>query len=399
MHLFLNSLAASAGGGLTYIRNVIPQMAARPGLKLTIALTPSLREEFQGFANVAFVEVGATGLRRLWHEQFILSETIHQSGADVLISAGNFALRNSPVPQILLSRNSLYTSEDFYRDLLSRGEYRIWLETHATGLLARKSIVWADVTIAPSEAYAAELRRWTGATRILAIHHGFDREAFTRDETPLDTEVREKLQSAEGAVKLLFVSHYNYYRNFETLIRALPLLRERLPNREVKLLLTCKLVPGANPGPYRVEKVSRLVGDSRVSDMILELGTVPYHQLHHLYGLADLYVTPAYAETFAHPLVEAMSSGLPVVASDLPVHREICGDAAVYFSRFSADDLANRIAEIVKNAKMEEKLSEKGKIRSAAFSWKKHVEELLTVADSLVAARTVSGSCEVPVAS
>jgi hypothetical protein len=51
-------------------------------------------------------------------------------------------------------------------------------------------------------------------------------------------------------------------------------------------------------------------------------------------------VTPAYAESFAHPLIESMSSGLPVVASDLPVHREICGDAAIYFPRFSPDALA-----------------------------------------------------------
>ena len=60
----------------------------------------------------------------------------------------------------------------------------------------------------------------------------------------------------------------------------------------------------------------------------LELGTVPYRSLHRLHRACHIYVTPAYAETFAHPLVEAMSSGLPVVASDLPVHREICGDAA-----------------------------------------------------------------------
>ena len=65
--------------------------------------------------------------------------------------------------------------------------------------------------------------------------------------------------------------------------------------------------------------------------MVVELGAVPYSLLHQVYRECDIYVTPAYAESFAHPLVEAMASGLPIVASDLAVHREICQDAAIYF--------------------------------------------------------------------
>ena len=152
---------------------------------------------------------------------------ILKSGADVLLSAGNFALRKSPVPQILLSRNSLYTSKDFFRDLRQRREYGFWLETRIKGDLARRSIAWAERTVAPSEAFAQELRQWTGRS-VAAIHHGFDHEAFFRDVRPLPDEVRHKLDldRDQEAVRLLYVSHYNYYRNFETLLRALPLLRD-----------------------------------------------------------------------------------------------------------------------------------------------------------------------------
>ena len=66
----------------------------------------------------------------------------------------------------------------------------------------------------------------------------------------------------------------------------------------------------------------------------MELGAVPYSQLHQVYRECSMYVAPAYAELFAHPLVEAMASGLPVVAADSAVHREICQDAALYFPRF-----------------------------------------------------------------
>jgi glycosyltransferase involved in cell wall biosynthesis len=407
MHLFINGLAASAGGGLTYIRNVIPRLADVSGLQVTVALAPSLCEEIRGLRGVNFVELEVPAPRRFCYEQSALPGLIRRCGADVLLSAGNFALRRSPVPQILLSRNSIYTSADFYRDLLQRKEYRLWVDTRLRAALAKRSISWASVTVAPSEAFAAELRHWMGArvrgqtslgarggvaevdndkirVRVRVIYHGFDREEFSRDSTPLSADVQNQLQAAEGSLKLLFVSHYNYYRNFETLIRALSLLRNR-GGRPVKLLLTCKLAAGENPGAYRTEAAASLIRDIGVSDMVLQLGAVPYTQLHQLYRRADLYVTPAYTETFAHPLVEAMASGLPVVASDLPVHREICGGGAVYFPRFSPQALADRVAELASSADLTRQLSVCGAERAATFSWKKHVEELLLLARALVA--------------
>jgi len=383
MHLFINSLAASAGGGLTYIRNVLPHLAAQPGLQVTVALQPGLREEFCGLSNIEFLEPQFSSVRRFWYEQSALPDVIGRSRADVLLSTGNFALRRSPVPQVLLSRNSLYTSIDFYRDLRSRHEYRTWLETHLRAAIAKRSIRWADIAVAPSEAFAAELRRSTGA-RVLAIHHGFDRESFTRESVPLASEAEEKLHGAEDSLKLLFVSHYNYYRNFETLIRALPLLRDQLRGRPVKLLLTCSLVAGKNPGAYRPEKAAALVKKLGVSDVVVELGAIPYRQLHLLYDRADLYVTPAYTETFAHPLVEAMASGLPVIASDLPVHREICGEAGAYFPRFSAEGLARAVLQIAQSPETSRRMRAVGLDRSAQFSWKVHVEMIVELCRTLI---------------
>jgi glycosyltransferase involved in cell wall biosynthesis len=388
MHLFINSLAASAGGGLTYIRNVIPHLAARSELRVTVAMGRDLCAEFRGFTGIEFLEMEIPAGRRFWFEQSALPRIIRESGAKVLLSAGNFALRNSAVPQILLSRNSIYTSADFYRDLLARGEYRAWADTHFRGWLAKKSIGWADITVAPSEAFAADLRQWTGRP-VRAIHHGFDADAFCCDSAPLSSDVEEKLATADGCLKLLFVSHYNYYRNFETVLRALPLLRQRLGGRAVKLFLTCKLRQGENPGFYNPEPAAALVKKLAISDMVVELGSVPYHQLHKVYRRADIYVTPAYTETFAHPLVEAMASGVPVVASDIPVHREICGDAAMYFPKFSAEDLADAVAGVAQSAGKARGMAESGLARSRQFSWRKHVEAILDLCESLVDSKSV----------
>jgi glycosyltransferase involved in cell wall biosynthesis len=111
------------------------------------------------------------------------------------------------------------------------------------------------------------------------------------------------------------------------------------------------------------------------------LGTIRYNLLHHVYKACDVYVTPAYAETFAHPLVEAMASGLPVVASDLPVHREICGEAALYFPHFSPQNLARQLMIAANSPTLCDEMKVKGQARASEFSWAAHVEELILVAE------------------
>jgi glycosyltransferase involved in cell wall biosynthesis len=381
MHLFLNGLAASAGGGLTYLRNVIPQLSARSDVMTTVAVHPRLRRELGDRPNISIVEmeVPAGTVRRFWKEQTVLPDWIRRSGADVLVSAGNIALRRSPVPQILLSRNSLYTSRDFFHDLRQRGDYAAWLDARLKAILAKRSIRWADCTVAPSQAFADELRQWTGI-KVAAIHHGFDHEAFFQDSSPLPAEVQQQLLTPPDALRLLFVSHYNYYRNFETLLRAIPLVQERLGKRPVRLFLTCKLNSGENPGSYRAEPAAALVKQLGIAEQVVELGPVPYFLLHHIYRTCHAYVTPAYAETFAHPLVEAMASGLPVVASDIPVHQEICGRAAIYFRAFSPAQLAEQVSKVALSGELARDLAGRGDLRSRDFSWRRHVEQIVSLA-------------------
>jgi glycosyltransferase involved in cell wall biosynthesis len=378
IRIFVNGLAASAGAGLTYLHNVIPHLLALPEVHTTLAVQPALRPNFERLRSVELIcpEDISGAARRFLFEQWKLPHLIRKSGADVLISAGNFALRKSPVPQILLSGNSLYTSPDFFRDLRSRREYFMLIDNFVKGMLARRSVHWADLTVAPSQAFADELKRWTGREAAV-IHHGFDHTTFFADQTPLPDHIQRKLAEAEGCLRLLFVSHYNYYRNFETLLQALPLIQNLLPQKPVKLFLTCKLERGANPGTYNGEHANRLVHDLGIQDKVVQLGAVPYPSLHHVYRACDLYVTPAYAETFAHPLVEAMANGLPIVASDLPVHKEVCGDAAQYFSRFSPGALAKAVARIAGSWDLKAQLSQAGKKRSRQFSWGEHVEQVL----------------------
>jgi glycosyltransferase involved in cell wall biosynthesis len=384
IHFFVNASAASAGGGLTYIRNLVPEIEKRRDIRATIWVQSALRAEFSPSSNVEYRECAPQpSLSRFWSEQRQLPELVRKSGANILLSAGNFALFRSPVPQILLSRNALYLSQDFYRDLLSRGDLRLWMDTRLKGGLARRSIRVADYTLAPTNAFAAELSSWVGKP-VKSLHHGFDRENFFCRENPLPETVQALLDGASGCVNLLFVSHYNYYRNFELLLNALPLLQARLAPRQVRVILTCKLGNAANHGEYNADNAAVLAKRLGIEGSIVQLGPVPYLALHHVYRQCDLYVTPAYAESFAHPLVEAMASGLAVVASDIPVHREICGPAARYFERHSPQALTDAVCETLESPSALDQQRQYGKQRSLDFSWSHHLDALLEYAEDLL---------------
>jgi glycosyltransferase involved in cell wall biosynthesis len=385
IHLFINALSASAGGGLTYVRNCLPLLALREEVRTTLLVGDVLGSEIAESANITVLSASqdsSSGGRFLF-EQRRLPDLIRQSGANVLLSTGNFAVFRSPVPQILLSRNALYLSSDFLRDVRERGDHRLWMDTKIKGALARWSIQAADCTVAPSNTFAEDLSRWTGMP-VHCIHHGFDSESFFRDSTPLPPAVQANLDAARGAFRILFVSHYNYYRNFETLIRAIAIAKQKLHPQQLRLFLTCKLASTENPGTYNAESAAQLVRQLNLAQEIVELGSVPYSSLHHLYRSCHAYATPAYAETFAHPLVEAMASGLPVIASDLPVHREICGDATKYFPRFSPENLAECIVELFEAENLRKEMSESGLRRSRDFRWATHVDAMLALAGGLV---------------
>ena len=86
IHLFINGLAARAGGGLTYVRSVLPALALRDDLRATVLLSAALRGEITESAHITFLRddspAGSGG--RFWYEQRRLPDLIRRSGADVL---------------------------------------------------------------------------------------------------------------------------------------------------------------------------------------------------------------------------------------------------------------------------------------------------------------------------
>jgi glycosyltransferase involved in cell wall biosynthesis len=110
------------------------------------------------------------------------------------------------------------------------------------------------------------------------------------------------------------------------------------------------------------------------------------------YREADIFVFPSLVESFGHPMAEAMAAGLPVVAADTPVNREICDDAAVYFSSLNPVDLAQQVRRLAADSALRSRLGAAGRERvTASFRWEEHVRRLLEKVGALPTDAVESG--------
>lgn len=126
--------------------------------------------------------------------------------------------------------------------------------------------------------------------------------------------------------------------------------------------------------PYR-SRLERFCLEAGIQSRVNFLSGVDEQMLIYKYRRARALIYPSWDEGFGLPLIEAMSTGTPVVASDIPVHREVCGDAAIYVT---LGDKASweRAFAILDNDQMVSIYLNKGLERSKYFSWSRSATQL-----------------------
>jgi glycosyltransferase involved in cell wall biosynthesis len=88
-----------------------------------------------------------------------------------------------------------------------------------------------------------------------------------------------------------------------------------------------------------------------------------------LYSAADAFVYPSEHEGFGLPPLEAMACGTPVLASNIPIFKEILGDGALLINPLDVQEITNGMHKIVTDAAIRAELIQKGKARVEQFNW------------------------------
>ncbi len=299
-------------------------------------------------------------LNALWHR-------VEAPSMDRLAGA-TLDIAHSPTPLLLPSRRgrSVITICDLF--FLEHPEATTREIRRDYASLVRSHVQRADAIMAISETTARDVvnKLDVSSERVHVIHAGFD-ERFL---TPASPNGRENY--------LLAVATIEPRKNLPVLLEAVALLRKRGWDGRLRI------AGGFGLDTARVDAtIERLALDNVVD----KLGYVDSATLSSLYRTASAVVLPSLWEGFGLPLLEAMASGVPLIASDIAVHREVADDAAVFAEPSDARAFADAIESVVSDDALRGELVSRGRARVSRFSWEASAEKAVALYRSLGASR------------
>jgi glycosyltransferase involved in cell wall biosynthesis len=366
--VLVNAVTAKMGGAANYVDALARTLggAGTPHTWTFIgppSIVPVMRRFFAA-ADVIVTDAGTGGvMERLKFDQWTLRNLVNRVAPDALFSTGNIALLKCPCPQILLVRNALFFSRLYRRHVGRNKGWGLRAAERARRVAIVRSIRTADLVLTPSRTMRDEIVADVpeAAHKIIVNYYGVD-------PTPAAAREREA-----GSWRLLFPSLYAEHKNLGTLLTALALLDSRG--------IACVLETPADPRPQATRTVQARREASQAEMLVPRglvrfTGTLSRADMSLRYGAADIAVYPSVVESFGHTLVESMAAGLPVIAADVEINREICGDAALFFGPFDAAQCASQIERVLSDSGLRVRLAARSRERAAAFSWRTHVDVL-----------------------
>lgn len=243
--------------------------------------------------------------------------------------------------------------------------------------LAWRCLRWfynrCDLTMAPSESMAEELRRH-GIRNVRLWPRGVDRRRFSPSFRSV--ALRDRI-GADGVPVLLYVGRLAKEKNLDLLATAIQLLHSR--GDRFKLVIV-------GEGPMRAELQARLPGAHFT-------GQVEGEELARWYASADVFVFPSTIESFGNVVLEAFASGLPVVGVAKGGVRDLVqpGWNGVLVSPDGPSRFADSVHALIDTPAEISRLAGRALQTAGAYRWPEANRLLLDAYEEVVAARQQGG--------
>jgi len=226
--------------------------------------------------------------------------------------------------------------------------------------------------ITPSEFVKKQLEDEWGiaVSKVTVTHEGVDEEIINEISSIKEKDFESISQ------KFNFKKPYLFY------------IGNAQPHKNIKRLLEVfNVIRGKNPDLYLVlsgpehsfwDRVKKELGGLENKGVVVT-GFVSEKELAVLYKNALAYIQPSLEEGFGIPILEAMASSCPVVASNTASLPEVGSDAALYFNPLDNKDMVEQITRVIDDDSLKQELVQKGEKRYKEFSWQDLAEKTLKI--------------------
>lgn len=176
----------------------------------------------------------------------------------------------------------------------------------------------------------------------------------------------------------LSVSRIEKKKNIKTIIRAFELFKQKRGKGDpVELVLI------GDKG-FGFDEINVYIERSAYKNQIRLLGYVDNKDLQYIMSAATAYLFPSWYEGFGIPNLEAMASGTVLITSKIQVHKEVCGDSALYVAPEKPEAWSDVMSRVVEDSELRKVLSEKGLEHVKNYTWDKTALKTWEVLRSLV---------------
>ncbi|MCD6094334.1 glycosyltransferase family 4 protein, partial [bacterium] len=250
-----------------------------------------------------------------------------------------------------------------YRDFT----YRLYLN-----LLLPQSIKKSVKIITISENSKKDIMRFYNLPKekIEVIYEAADKRFKPRgkDQINLLTKIRERYHLPEEFI--LYISKIEKRKNIEGIIRIADILKRK---NKIKFILFGKL-------GFRGRQLLREI---KKRDNMSYKGFLDEKDIPYIYNLSKIFLFPSFYEGFGLPVLEAMQSGVPVLASNTSSLKEVVGDGGIMHNPTDYEAFAKDIIRLLKDNRFYEKIRERGISQAKKFSWERSAKKLVKIFNEL----------------
>ncbi len=355
----------------TYLRNFLHYLPKKlsPSVQIFIYILPQDRGKIDINDNRIHIrEVNAP-----WHsvrEQTVFYRAIMRDQLDLM----HFTYFSYPV---LYKRPFIATVHDVTPLLFKTGKASTLnpllfeIKHLAFKYVLSQQIKWARIIITPSQVVKDQLVHMYGhksANKIIPIYEGVSVDLMNASE---NTELKKSLTFPY----FLYVGNFYPHKNVDKLLEAFQLFSQSKRSQKMNDPIHLNLV---GPDNMFAQKLKQKIKQENIENVQFD-HNAGCEELVYYYKHAQALINPSLSEGFGLPLIEASYFGCPVVASDIPVFREVLGKNYRSFNRENIQDIAEALSEVP----LESRHQSKNPFINT-FSFEKMTTETLNVYQSLI---------------